>query len=122
MDDLSVLAWRGEEALLSPRVRSSQTLLFELLTPDFSEIGQSGRRWDRAEVVAALVEDIETDPELTISEREARVIAPDTVLLTYRLRFGGRTSLRSSLWRRTGDSAQCFFHQGTPAPLDDSVA
>ncbi|WP_197072068.1 DUF4440 domain-containing protein [Microbacterium oxydans] len=120
MDDLTELAWRGEEALLSPGVRGSETRLRELLAPDFSEIGQSGRRWDRAEVVAALVDDIEADAEVRISERGARVISLDTVLLTYRLQFGGRTSLRSSLWRRTGESVQCFFHQGTPAARDTS--
>jgi hypothetical protein len=121
MDDLTLLAWQGEEALLSPAVRRSQARLLELLAPDFVEIGQSGRRWDRAEVVAALVDDIEADPGVTISEREARAVAPDTVLLTYRLRFGGRASLRSSLWRLAGESVQCVFHQGTPAPLGDSV-
>lgn len=121
MDDLTVLAWRGEEALLSPAVRRSRTLLIELLAPDFVEIGQSGRRWERADVIAALVDERGTDPDVKLSDREARVIAPDTVLLTYRLQFGGRTSLRSSLWRRIGESVQCFFHQGTPAPLGDSV-
>ncbi|MGL3806599.1 DUF4440 domain-containing protein [Paeniglutamicibacter sp. R2-26] len=117
MDDLIALAWRGEEELLTPRVRGNPALLLELLDPGFREIGQSGRLWHRTEIVAALVEDTAggTAPEAArLGDRAALPLSPDTVLLTYRLLFGGRQSLRSSLWRRSGKSARCLFHQGTP--------
>lgn len=113
MEHLVALAWSGEEALLSPRVRSSARLLEELLAPDFTEIGQSGRRWDRAEIISALVDDTSPAPTATVIDREARTLSDDTVLLTYRLDFGGRQSWRTSLWRQVSGSAQCFYHQGT---------
>ena len=119
MDDLIARAWRGEEELLTPRVRGNPALLLELLDPGFREIGQSGRLWNRTDIVAALVEDTGTGtaPESArLGDRAALPLSPDTVLLTYRLWFGGRQSLRSSLWRRSGNSARCFFHQGTPVP------
>jgi ribonuclease HI len=94
-------------------VRSDPALLRELLAPDFYEIGQSGRRWSRDEIIAALVSEPRPDAVPTMSERQARLISPDTVLLSYRLQFGERASLRSSLWKQTEDSVQCFFHQGT---------
>ena len=119
MEDLIASAWRGEEELLTPRVRGNPDMLLELLDPGFREIGQSGRLWNRTDIIAALVENTagETAPESAqLDDRAALPLSPDTVLLTYRLRFGGRQSLRSSLWRRSGKSARCLFHQGTPVP------
>lgn len=112
---LVALAWRGEEELLSPRVRSDSVLLRELLAEDFYEIGQSGKRWGREEIIAALVTEENSFPDAVLSEREAQLIAQDIVLLSYRLQFGEKQSLRSSLWRGNGDWAQCVFHQGTPS-------
>lgn len=122
MEHLVALAWAGEEALLTPRVRSSACLLEELLAPDFTEIGQSGRRWPRAEIIAALVDDTSPAPIATLSDREARTLSDDTVLLTYRLDLGGRESWRTSLWRQVGESAQCFYHQGTTIPRSSAGA
>lgn len=122
MDHLVALAWSGEEALLSPGVRSSAHLLEELLAPDFTEIGQSGRRWTRAEIIAALVDDTSPAPTATMSDRETRTLSDDTVLLTYSLDFAGRQSWRTSLWRQVGGTAQCFYHQGTTVPRSSAGA
>ena len=43
-----------ERALLTREVRSSAAALDELLDPEFTETGASGRRWTRAEILAAL--------------------------------------------------------------------
>lgn len=122
MEHLVALAWSGEDALLSPRVRSSASLLEELLAPDFTEIGQSGRLWGRAEIIAALVDDTSPAPTATMSDRETRTLSDDTVLLTYRLDFAGRQSWRTSLWRQVGGTAQCFYHQGTTVPRSSAGA
>jgi hypothetical protein len=122
MEHLVALAWAGEEALLTPRVRSSAPLLEELLAPDFTEIGQSGRRWTRAEIIAALVDDTSPAPTATVSDREIRTLSEDTVLLTYRLDFEGRQSWRTSLWRQVDGTAQCFYHQGTTVPRSSAGA
>lgn len=116
MDRLIAEAWHGEEELLLPHVRRNSALLLDLLAPDFYEIGQSGVRWGREDVVLALVNETATTSKATLSEREARVVGEHSVLLSYRLQFGVRQSLRSSLWQHHGDSIKCVFHQGTPVP------
>jgi len=116
MDDLVASAWQAEEALLTMSVRRDPDRLAELLAADFYEIGQSGRRWSRREIVAALAGDTEWVDDVTLTERESMLVSPDTVLLSYRLEFGPRTSRRSSLWRWDGRSLTCFFHQGTALP------
>jgi hypothetical protein len=101
-------------------VRSDPDSLWELLAPDFYEIGQSGRRWSRDEIVAALLSDSESVSNFAINEREATTVDQNTVLLSYLLTFGTRTSRRSSLWRWDGLAVQCMFHQGTPVVLTEN--
>ncbi|MDI6022418.1 DUF4440 domain-containing protein [Leucobacter sp. UT-8R-CII-1-4] len=116
------LAWRGEEALLSPQVRGDAARVEALLAPDFTEIGQSGVHWSRRSVVEALVAEPPAPPSMIMRERAAREIAPDVVLVSYRLSFAGKQSLRSALWRRVGETVQCFFHQGTPIAFTETGA
>lgn len=106
-------AWAAEQHLLDPSVRADPHEVGRLLDPSFVEFGQSGRRWTRDEIVAALQEEPGTDPLPSLSEKEHRVLGPDTVLLTYLLRFEDRLSRRSSLWR-CDPAPRCLFHQGTP--------
>lgn len=120
MNDVIASAWRAEEALLTASVRSDPDRLAELLARDFYEIGQSGRRWSRTEIVASLPSRTEPISDVTLTEHESTLITSDTVLLSYRLEFGARTSRRSSLWRRHGGSVRCLFHQGTPLPTNFS--
>ena len=107
-------AWEAEKHLLTPAVRGDAARLRELMAEDFVEIGQSGRRWTRDEIMAALA----SEPGrggVEISEREARQLAPGLVLLNYLLRFDGRRSRRTSIWR-CDPEPRCVFHQGTSVP------
>ena len=112
-DALIATAWSAEETLLHPAVRSNPRELNRLLDPEFVEVGQSGRRWTRDGIVAALRDEPGTDSSPLVEERESRLVGPDTVLLTYLLRFENRVSRRSSLWR-CDPAPRCLFHQGTP--------
>lgn len=110
---LVAAAWAAEQRLLDPVVRRDPAEVEPLLSEDVVEIGQSGRRFTRDDIVAAL----HADPGASageIGERSSRVVAPDTVLLDYVLVFEGRVSRRSSLWR--GVPPRLVFHQGTPVP------
>ncbi|WP_150958437.1 GNAT family N-acetyltransferase [Microbacterium testaceum] len=111
-DALISTAWAAEEMLLHPAVRSQAGELERLLDPEFVEIGQSGRRWTRDEIIAALRDDPGTDLSPAIEEQDARLLGPTTVLLTYSLHFEGRVSRRSSLWQ-CDPTPRCLFHQGT---------
>ena len=113
MSGVIELAWEGELALLTPEVRCDPMRLDGWLADDFREIGQSGRLWERGEIIAALATSEEPLSAAVVSERDERLLGPDTVLLAYRLVFGDRSSRRSSLWRLERGTMRCFFHQGT---------
>jgi len=114
MKELVASAWIAEESLLGPDVRGVPDRVLKFLAPDFYEIGQSGRRWTRDDIVTEMLEASEIGQSFVITEREATVIDQNTVLLSYLLTFGPRTSRRSSLWHWDGHAIQCMFHQGTP--------
>ncbi|MDI3402270.1 nuclear transport factor 2 family protein [Streptomyces cavernicola] len=108
-------AIEGELRLLAPEVRSSPELLGELLHPEFSEIGASGRCWDRAAIVAALAAQPEPGHRpITTSRMRGVQLADDLVHLTFDTDDNGRTAHRSSLWRLTRKGWLLWFHQGTP--------
>jgi hypothetical protein len=107
-----------ERALLRPEVRSSADLVDQLLDPDFSEIGASGRLWTRAETIEALAEGRDGPPSGPIgdTEMQGRRLADDLVLLTYVSDSSGRRARRTSLWRRSGRQWRLVHHQGTLLP------
>lgn len=113
----------GELRLLEPHVRASRRLAGELLDPEFTEVGRSGRRWDRETMLAELP--VMDGPDTTRPQRRrvrvtdmvGRLLAPDLVHLTYATEADGARALRSSLWRRNANGAwRLYYHQGTPAP------
>jgi hypothetical protein len=109
-DELDQVIGR-EMRLLDPRVRASAEAVSALLHEDFREFGASGRIWDRDSIVPAVSAD--PGPGVTVGDMTAVRLAPDVVLLTYRVTRLGGPSLRSSVWRRGDGGWQLFFHQGT---------
>lgn len=104
----------NEIQLLDPRVRASAEAIRSLLHEDFSEFGASGRVWDKTSIVPAVTADPGTGSPVT--DMMAVRLAPDVVLLTYRIARPGGRSLRSSVWRQDEAGWRLFFHQGTPEP------
>jgi len=104
-----------ELALLTDLVRAQPSRAAQLLHPEFTEIGASGRAWTREEILASLG----PVPGITASDLIADALAPDVVLVRYRTedRSGGavRTVLRSSVWVRHEGQWLLRHHQGTPA-------
>ncbi|WP_320783673.1 nuclear transport factor 2 family protein [Streptomyces sp. CRN 30] len=107
-------AVRGELRLLDPEVCRVPDLVGALLHPEFTEFGVSGRRWDRASIVAALTDPAGPMARPATARMHGVRVAPDVVHLTYDSESDGRWAHRSSLWRRTGDGWRLYFHQGTP--------
>ncbi|QZY28747.1 ribonuclease HI family protein [Nocardioides coralli] len=101
-----------ERSLLTDEVRGDPAAVAALLDPAWEEIGRSGRRWTREEMVAEIGPLADpVDLEVLAVER----VAGDVLLLVWRsVPATGEPSLRSSLWvRRDGRWLQ-RFHQGTP--------
>ncbi|MEM9531649.1 MAG: DUF4440 domain-containing protein [Pseudomonadota bacterium] len=100
-----------EERLLRPEVREDAQAAGELIASDFVEIGKSGKVYDRRQILNSMASEPLT-AALTIENFETRELAPAVVLVTYRC----QCTLRSSIWRQSGDRWQIVFHQGTPGP------
>ncbi|MGW7424186.1 nuclear transport factor 2 family protein [Streptomyces sp. NPDC054813] len=106
----------GELRLLDPEVRASPDLVLELLDPEFTEIGASGRRWDIVSILTVTSGgSVSPDSPVQVSEMSGTVLAPGIVHLTYFADNQGRRVWRSSLWRLTETGWRMYFHQGTLA-------
>ncbi len=109
---------RLEQRLLQANVRRSAQDVAELLADDFVEIGSSGRIFDKQAAIDGLQH--ESPTEISLTDYQARILAPDVVLVTYRAVRSASSpnqmtqSLRSSIWKRRDGRWQLAFHQGTP--------
>ncbi|MCH1883666.1 ribonuclease HI family protein [Agrococcus sp. ARC_14] len=100
---------RLERSLLTDEVRADPASVAALLHPEWEEIGASGRRWSRDELLA----EIAPLPERVELELLAtHELADDTLLIVWRS-VGAGPALRSSLWVRVGGRWRQRFHQGT---------
>ncbi|MFI5944044.1 DUF4440 domain-containing protein [Streptomyces uncialis] len=115
-------AVQGELRLLDPDVRPSPELVGALLHPEFTEIGASGRLWDRDSVLVALAERPGNGVRpITTSRMRGVQLTPDCVHLTFDTDNNGRLAHRSSVWRRTEAGWRLYFHQGTPYIDDEEI-
>ncbi|MFI6079548.1 DUF4440 domain-containing protein [Streptomyces sp. NPDC051217] len=109
-----VAAIETELHLLDPAVRSSAELIGELLHPEFTAFGSSGRRWDRRSLTAHLTaHDAPAARPVTTTGMRGVELAPHLVLLTFDTEHKGVWAHRSSLWTLTGRRWLLYFHQGT---------
>ncbi|MFP1627913.1 DUF4440 domain-containing protein [Streptomyces sp. 5K101] len=104
----------GEMRLLDPEVRASPARVLELLDPEFTEIGASGRRWDVESILAVTSSgSVSPGSPVKVSEMSGVVLAPGVVHLTYYADNQDRQAWRSSVWRLTATGWRMYFHQGT---------
>ncbi|MBT3155397.1 DUF4440 domain-containing protein [Streptomyces sp. CHD11] len=104
----------AEMQLLDPDVRASPVLVSELLDPEFTEFGASGRRWDATSILTVTsAGSVDPDSPVEVSEMSGVVLAPGIVHLTYFADNRGRRAWRSSLWRLTETGWRMYFHQAT---------
>lgn len=113
-----------EEALLRSDLRKDSTQLDAILHSDFIEVGRSGRRYDKSEIMRFLLEEQPGQP-MQASEFELRRLAEDCALLSYvSMKVDGSESelsytRRSSIWKRMSAGWQLIFHQGTATDLSE---
>ncbi|MCE3036198.1 MULTISPECIES: nuclear transport factor 2 family protein [Streptomyces] len=104
----------GELRLLDPEVRAVPALVLELLDPEFTEFGASGRRWDMDSILTVTSSgSVSAESPVEVSEMSGVLLAPGVVHLTYFADNQGRRAWRSSLWRLTETGWRMYFHQGT---------
>jgi len=118
-----------EVELLKPEVRRSAKRISELLADDFVEFGMFGKIYSKQDFLELLPNSEEEKFErYNASNFEAREIAADTVLLTYKASIEFLKTnetiwtLRSSIWQKRGENWQMIFHQGTIIKDTDNKA
>ena len=84
--------------------------------PGFWEIGASGQRYSRDDVLEVLRQRVAhpSHEPLAADDFACHPLAPGLYLLSYRLRQGERVTRRTTLWRRTVEGWKAVYHQGTP--------
>ncbi|MFE0703138.1 DUF4440 domain-containing protein [Streptomyces sp. NPDC058872] len=110
-----------ELQLLSPAVRSSRALADRFFDPEFTEVGASGRRWDREAMLAALPAmqgAVEDGPQHVTTGMTGTLLAPGIVHLTFETVLDDRRVRRSSIWRKSDDASgwRIYYHHATPVP------
>ena len=108
-----------EVELHKPSARADASRLDALLHDDFREIGRSGARYGKADILSQLP--AEARHAVVVADRfELKRLGEDIALLTYRsarLLADGtldRYTLRASVWERSAAGWRMSFHQGTP--------
>lgn len=108
-----------ETELHGRQARNKSERLDELLHDDFVEVGRSGKKYSKADIVRQLTAEEETSLVLESSDFEVRLLAANVALLTYKtatINEKGarhRQALRSSVWINVNDCWQLTYHQGT---------
>lgn len=100
-----------EHRLLDPFVRRDRAALEALLHPDFEELGASGRRWTRTELIDALVAD-EGYQVPDVRGLRSIVAGADAALVVYETPGVSR----SSLWLRVDGRWRLRRHQASVLP------
>lgn len=105
-----------ERELQTLRCRRDAARLRTLLADDFTEVGASGRIWDRASIIEHI--GAEDGEEIEVLRLAGRVAGADVILTQWDSRRGRDMARRTSLWRRTGEGWQIVHHQGTPLTIE----
>jgi len=106
-----------EIELLQPEVRKSKERLEELIADEFIEISESGKKYNKQDILSALPK--QSGIKFFLSNVKCTEISPGVVLATFQLEkeivnSGEKiTSLRSSVWQNRNGNWQIIFHQGT---------
>ena len=105
-----------EEKLLNPEVRKSVEEISQLLADDYTELGSSGKVYNKKDTIEALQKGLAG--QISAHDFKVNLLTLEVALVTYaavrRDNSNNKiSSLRSSLWKKTGGNWQIVFHQGT---------
>jgi len=115
LDELTALELR----LLTPEVRANPELLGALLSDDFIEVGASGRRFNKAQIIKDVLQQ-DSGGKFTAKDFELKRLATDMAMLLYtgccETQGVCHYSRRCSIWQRQQGQWQVLYHQGTLCP------
>ncbi len=117
--DLLLVLRQLETELHQPAARSHRDRLDTLLHDDFLEFGRSGGIHTKADTLSELPS-TPSPGTIWAQDFSLRSLGAGVAMLNYRSAChlpGGRLerhTLRTSIWKLTGEGWKMFFHQGTP--------
>lgn len=95
------------------------------MSPDYWEVGASGRRYDREFILNFLSENPPLDAASAgwqCSDHAIRELGPNIYLLTYTLLQGERLTRRATIWQKTEECWRILYHQGTIVNAEEQSA
>ena len=107
-----------EKRLIYAVIRRSPDELDSILADDFLEIGRSGRKYDKGQVIKSISQGGGA-PAPTMSQFTVTELAAGLYLANYvsKNNVGTVASRRTSIWKKQGAKWRLLFHQGTPAAV-----
>lgn len=115
MRGLAKELYEAEQSLTDPATRQSRSAIEQLLHPGFTEIGSTGNRYSRAEMIELMLH--QAPGQVVIADFEVERLSTDTALVTYRSIGGsGQEARRCSIWTMDGGRWRMRYHQGTRVP------
>jgi len=104
-----------ETKLLTSQTRKSEKFLNEILADEFIEFGSSGNIYNKQQIIEALQN--ETTAKMILSDFNSNKLSEEYFLVTYKVlikKFDKDiNTLRSSIWKFSGNRWEMVFHQGT---------
>lgn len=115
LDEVLIELRRREPIFHRPEFGTTRADLERMTAEEFWEVGASGRRYSREEVLDLIEKRGVTAPgeDWRMWDFRCQEIEADNYLLTYTLAQGPRVTRRSTIWRRTDEGWKIVFHQGT---------
>lgn len=107
-----------ERKLQTKACRNNRARVLELLAPDFTEVGASGRVWNLSSILDLLASQTDDRDEIEVRQLSGRKLAENFVLVLWTSAYKGRCARRTSLWRRDEVGWRQVHHQGTPLHAD----
>ncbi len=105
-----------ERELQTAECRRDRARVSALLAEDFTEVGASGRVWDRPLTLELLGAESEDDAVIEVHDLTGRVLGDGFIMTRWDSDRGGRRARRTSLWRRDCAGWRLVHHQGTLLP------
>jgi hypothetical protein len=105
-----------ERELQGAACRCDHARMTALLAEDFSEVGASGRIWDRASTLELLAAESEDAAVIEVHDLTGWIVGDGFVMVRWDSDRAGRRARRTSLWRREPGGWRLVHHQGTLLP------
>ena len=111
-----------EKMLQTPKNFSIEDLSM-LIDENFYEVGQSGKSWNKEQIIEYFNQQISNTKNpcvVTMEDEKFVTVDKSIVLITYIFKQTdassnfSSSSRRSSLWKKQGEKWVMLFHQGTP--------